>query len=211
LRAVSFSFVDSTVCHVSKSVEPGVGVMYPDDAELAGRWQRGDVQAFAELVRRWQQPIARFLTHLLGRPDPIADLCQDVFLRAFMAGPRYRECGTFSAWLYRIALNVARDVGRRRRSESLSSENGEPASSLPSPEAVSEQRELAQLVTAALAELPEPQRLVLVLRHYERMSFEDIARLTATPASTLKSRFAAALNHLRVRLRHLDPAEEHQP
>jgi RNA polymerase sigma-70 factor (ECF subfamily) len=185
--------------------------MAPDDVELVARWQRGDVQAFAELVRRWQQPIARFLTHLLGRIDLVGDLCQEVFLRALIARPRYRAVGTFSAWLYRIALNIARDVGRRRRYKVYSLENGQPASQMPSPEAVSAQRELAQLVTAALAELPERQRLVLVLRHYEGMSFEDIARLTATPASTLKSRFAAALNHLRIRLRHLDPTKEHRP
>jgi RNA polymerase sigma-70 factor (ECF subfamily) len=80
-----------------------------------------------------------------------------------------------------------------------------------SPESASEQRELKQHVAAALADLPEPQRLALILRHYEGMSFEEIARLTGTPASTLKSRFAAALNFLRVRLRHLDPTEEHRP
>lgn len=186
--------------------------MDPSDAELVERWQSGDVQAFAALVHRWQQPIARFLTHLLGRPDLVGDLCQDVFLRAFMAGPRYRESGTFSAWLYRIALNAARDVGRRGRHKVVSLENGEPVSPSPSPESLSEQRELTRLVAEALAELPEPQRLVLILRHYEGMRFEDIARLTGAPASTLKSRFAAALNYLRVRLRHLDPApEDHRP
>jgi RNA polymerase sigma-70 factor (ECF subfamily) len=187
-----------------------VGLNYPDDAELAARWQLGDTQAFAELVRRRQQPIARFLTHLLGRPELVSDLCQEVFLRAFVAGPRYHECGTFSAWLYRIALNVARDAGRRRRLRIVPLESIEPASTEISPQSCGEQQEVVESVAAAVAELPEHQRLVLVLRHYEGMSFEEIARLTATPASTLKSRFAAALNHLRVRLRHLDPAEEHQ-
>jgi RNA polymerase sigma-70 factor (ECF subfamily) len=194
-----------------KEVEPDVGQAYPDDAELAARWQRGDAQAFAELVRRWQQPIARFLTHFLGRADNVRDLCQEVFLRAFIAGPRYRECGKFSAWLYRIALNAARDSSRRSQLATVSIEEHEPASAVPAPDEQNEQREVSRIVSAALADLPQPLRLVLVLRHYEDMSFEDIARLTATPASTLKSRFATALNHLRIRLRHLDPAEEHQP
>ena len=188
-----------------------MGLKHPDDAELAARWQLGDAEAFAELVRRWQQPIARFLTHLLGKPELVHDLCQDVFLRAFVAGPRYRESGSFSAWLYRIALNAARDIGRRRRFRTVSIGTEEPASADPSPADLNEQREVSQIVSNALEELPAPQRLVLVLRHYENMSFEDIGRLTATPASTLKSRFTAALNHLRVRLRHLDPAEEHRP
>jgi RNA polymerase sigma-70 factor (ECF subfamily) len=126
-----------------------------------------------------------------------------VFLRAFQAGTRYQERGSFSAWLYRIALNVARDTNRRRSYPSLSLENGEPVATTPPPDAICVLRETTQQVTAAVAELPEPLRLVLVLRHYEEMSFEEIARLTATPASTLKSRFAAALNHLRGRLHFL--------
>jgi RNA polymerase sigma-70 factor (ECF subfamily) len=68
---------------------------------------------------------------------------------------------------------------------------------------LSRQRELRAAVARAVAELPEPQRMVLVLRHDEGMSFEDMARLTGTPASTLKSRFTAALKQLRVRLEQL--------
>jgi RNA polymerase sigma factor (sigma-70 family) len=67
---------------------------------------------------------------------------------------------------------------------------------------------LARLVAQALAELPEPLRLVLVLHHYEGMNFEGIARLTGTPASTLKSRWAVALRRLRDRLRAWEPDQE---
>lgn len=160
-------------------------------------------------MRRWQQPLARFLTRLLGREDQAADLCQEVFLRAYQAGPRYHERGALSAWLYRIALNVARDAGRRRQPQPLV--NGEALATSITPEMDCARRELARSVADAVAELPEPLRLVLVLRHYEGMSFEDIARLTATPASTLKSRFTAALARLRTRLRGLGGEEEIQP
>src|SRR5919201_1673570 len=88
------------------------------DAELVRRWQQGDAAAFEVLVRRWQQPVARFLARLVGRGGPAPDLCQEGFLRVYLAGPRYREAGTFSTWLYRIALNVARDAGGRRRARS---------------------------------------------------------------------------------------------
>jgi RNA polymerase sigma-70 factor (ECF subfamily) len=178
--------------------------MQPSDAELVRQWQRGDGSAFPALVRRWQHPVARFLAHLVGASDLVADLCQEVFLRAYDAGPRYRATGAFSTWLYRIALNVARDAGRRRRRELRPLGNGEPEASDLSPEAVCAQQELAGLVADAVAELPERLRLVLVLRHYEGLSFEEIARLTRTPASTLKSRFAVALERLRQRLHHLD-------
>jgi RNA polymerase sigma-70 factor (ECF subfamily) len=173
------------------------------DAELIATWQRGDTAAFAVLVRRWQGPMARFLTHLVGNSEVVLDLCQEVFLRLYHAGGRYRETGAFSTWLYRIALNVARDAGRRRRREPEPLANGELASHTPSPHVVCAQRETTRLVARAVAELPEPLRLVLVLRHYEEMSFEDMARLTGVPASTLKSRFAVALARLRERLHAL--------
>lgn len=172
------------------------------DVELVARWQQGEPAAFEALLRRWQQPVARFLTRLLGRSDLAADLCQEVFLRVYLAGPRYREQGAFSTWLYRIALNAARDAGRRARLPAVPLLAEQPASG-PSPASACEQRELTRAVTQALAELPAPLREVLVLRHYEDMNFEDMARVLGTPASTLKSRFAVALTRLRTSLQQL--------
>jgi RNA polymerase sigma-70 factor (ECF subfamily) len=177
--------------------------MGSSDAELIRRWQRGDLTAFEALVRRWQQPVARFLVRLVGRPDRAADLCQEVFLRVYSAGLRYREAGSFSTWLYRIALNVARDAARRRRREPVPLEEKEPADPAAAADVVCQQHELIRTVTREVAALPEPLRVALVLRHYENMSFEDIARLTGTPASTVKSRFGAALARLRTRLHQL--------
>jgi RNA polymerase sigma-70 factor, ECF subfamily len=173
--------------------------MVSPDAELIERWQKGDPTAFELLVRRWEQPIGRFLQRFTGEGELAADLCQEVFLRAYRAGLRYRQNGAFSTWLYRIAINVARDAARRRRPET-SLQGSEVTDPSPSAEAACERHELQELVGRALAELPDDLRLVLVLRHYQQMRFEDIARLTGSPASTLKSRFAAALNRLRVRL-----------
>jgi RNA polymerase sigma-70 factor, ECF subfamily len=168
-----------------------------DDTELIGRWRSGDSVAFEELVRRWQAPISRFLARQVGRTELAADLCQEVFLRVFRAGPRYRESGAFSTWLYRIAVNLARDAVRRRRDVRPLPDDLAQAAPALSP---CEQRERIAAVSAALADLPANLREVLVLRHYEGMNFEQIARILDTPASTLKSRFAAALDRLRTRL-----------
>jgi RNA polymerase sigma-70 factor (ECF subfamily) len=170
------------------------------DADLIRRWQAGDTTAFEALVRHWQRPMARFLCRLVGQVEPVNDLCQEVFLRAYQAGPRYREKGTFTSWLYRIALNVARDAQRRNRHPTVPLVNREVPDRLAPVDVLCQQRELTRMVAQAVTELPEPLRVVLVLRHYEQMNFEEIARLTGTPASTLKSRFAAALGRLRVRL-----------
>jgi len=173
------------------------------DAELIQRWQRGDAAAFEALVRHWQQPVARFLARLIGRTELVQDLCQEVFLRVYLAGPRYRETGTFSTWLYRITLNVARDAGRRRRQEPQAWPDQEPAAPTAPAEHLCEHNERVQAVAQAVAELPAPLREVLVLRHYEGINFEQMARLLKVPASTLKSRFAVALNRLRERLQQL--------
>jgi RNA polymerase sigma-70 factor (ECF subfamily) len=179
------------------------GFMGRDDPDLVQRWQEGDEDAFAALVRRWQAPVARFLSRLVGRPDAVPDLCQEVFLRVYLARARYRPTGAFSTWLYRIALNIGRDALRRHRPLAQPLPAGGPPAADEPAETRCEQQELAGAVDDALAELPPPLREVLVLRHYEGLGFEEIARLLGAPASTLKSRFAAALGRLRVHLQHL--------
>jgi RNA polymerase sigma-70 factor (ECF subfamily) len=166
-------------------------------------WQSGSPAAFEMLVSRWQQPVTRFLFHLVGSEELVSDLCQEVFLRVYENRSRYRESGTFAAWLYRIALNVARDFLRRRRHEPCRLDDVEPPATGPSPEAACEQAERGRLIARTIAALPEPLRVTLVLRHYEEMSFEQIARMLGEPASTIKSRFSAALQRLRERLRPL--------
>ena len=78
-----------------------------------GCWQT-DEAAFAGLVRRWQRPIARFLHRLIGDDDRVQDVCQEVFLRVYLARERYRDTDAFSTWLFQIALNAGRDALRRR-------------------------------------------------------------------------------------------------
>ena len=177
---------------------------HTDDAGMMRRWQRGDPAALAALVERWQRPVGRYLARLAG-PDRAADLTQEVFLRLLRAAPRYRERGGFSTWLFQIALNVARDSGRRLRPVAAppdAPDNG------PGVDELCERRELARAVAVAVAELPSPLREVLALRHDRGMSFEEMGRLLHTPASTLKSRFAVALTRLRARLHELGYSPE---
>lgn len=179
-----------------------------DKSFLVQRWQAGDAAAFALLVRQWQQPMARFFARLNGRNAPVQDLCQELFLRVHLARERYCETGQFSSWLYRIAVNVARDAQRRTKPVQPLGDH-EPAARTPPVDVWHEQQEQALAVQEALAELPAASREVLVLRHYEGMGFEEMARVLDVPASTLKSRFAVALQRLRERLRPW--LEESQP
>src|SRR4029079_6390113 len=84
-----------------------------DDSDgLIRRWQQGDFAAFAVLVARWQQPMGRFLARLVG-PAQAPDLAQEVFLKLYRSAALYQPQGHFQAWLYRLALNLARDYHRR--------------------------------------------------------------------------------------------------
>jgi RNA polymerase sigma-70 factor (ECF subfamily) len=170
-----------------------------DQDETSAGWQSGDAAAFARLVDRWQRRVARFLARLVNDADSVQDLCQEVFLRVYLNRSRYREQGTFSTWLFQIALNVARDANRKRMTRTVASPDIEPQA--PPTPAECEQEEMIRMLEEGLARLPAPLREVLVLRHYENMKFEDMSRLLKVPASTLKSRFAVALERLRLHLK----------
>ena len=164
------------------------------DGECMRRWAAGDRAAFEEIVRAWEHPIGRFLVRLTGDADGANDLTQEVFLRVYLKGAHYRESGTFRTWLFQIALNLARDAARRRvRRPVVPLSNSHDAARC---ELDTDAGERVAIVAAALAELPMAQREVVVLRHYEDLSFEAMARLLGAPATTLKSRFAAAMAKL---------------
>lgn len=168
----------------------------PDpDGERMRRWADGDRSAFEEIVRAWERPVGRFLIRLTRNPELAGDLTQEVFLRVYLKGANYTHGGTFKTWLYQIALNLARDAARkqaRRPHQPLlpsahPATDGEPAFDV---------QQQADVVNAALAGLPESLREVVVLRHYEDLSFEAMGRLLGVPATTLKSRFAVAMKKL---------------
>lgn len=174
-----------------------------DDPELVRRWRSGEAAAFDDLVRRWQQPAARFFARLLGPAAPLADLCQETFLRIYRSRDRYREEGRFATWLYRIALNLARDHARRRARQPAAL-----AEDVAAADDGWERAEIREGIDRALALLPPPLREVLVLRHYEELNFEEMGRLLDTPASTLKSRFGVALRRMHAILQDLGWGEE---
>lgn len=170
-----------------------------------------DAPAFAELVARWERPIQRLCTRMLGDEDRAEDVAQETFARLFAKRKEYQANGRFSAFLWRIALNLCYDELRRikRRQETpLDLVDGEAMAALdpfvarePSPDAALEGEERGRLVRAALRQLPEPYRAVLVLRHYENLKFREIAEVLDIPEGTVKSRMAEGLTQLQRLLR----------
>lgn len=179
-------------------------------SELIERWQRGDPAAFESLVRTWEGPIGRFLFRMTRSVETSRDLTQDLFAKVYTARHTYRDRGHFSTWIYRVALNLARDEARRNRRPTEPYPEVEMAGNEQPGDCCAERNERVETVASALGELTPPLREVLVLRHYEDFSFEDMARLLETPASTLKSRFAVAIRQMADRLaaRGLSPEGE---
>lgn len=164
------------------------------DGDRMRRWAAGDRAAFAEIVRAWEGPVGRFAYRLTFDVHAAADITQEVFLRLFRGGAKYQDAGRFKTWLYQIALNLCRDAARskaRKPSVPLTVDIDPPGGG---DEDV--HRETAEVVAAAVAALPDQLREVVVLRHYEDMSFEAMGRMLGVPATTLKSRFGVAMKEL---------------
>lgn len=172
----------------------------------------GDREAFRQIVLRHQGFLAQLCRRQTGDPSSTEDLVQETFLRAYQKlgtySPRYR----LSTWLARIALNVARDHGRRRRVRDAALSRVEQGavghSALPSaslaPDRAAEGREVSERVEAALDSLPEEQREVLVLTLWGGCSQREAAAALEVPLGTVKSRQRAALSKLRALVAPLD-------
>lgn len=195
-------------------------LMAVSDHELMRRLQSGDLNAFEDLVGRWQAPLGRILGHLsnstangvTGSATPemdCDDLAQEVFLKIYRGRKRYRPEAEFSTWLYRIAVNVARDAARRRRRRPDFSANGRDHSTEQQthltqlPDKAAEAVERKQIVNAALQCLPARLREPLVLRHYSQLTFPQISDVLKVPCTTIKSRVLQALKQLEQEIRRL--------
>ena len=163
-----------------------------------------DPQAFAQLVQRWQGPIQRLCIKMLGDAHRAEDLTQEAFARVFARRKDYEPAGRFSTFLWRIALNLCYDELRKikRRGESSlegsASERGEVefVADTAGPDLQVVREERAEHVRRALLQIPEPYRVVVILRHYEGLKFREIGEVLDIPEGTVKSRMVEALNQL---------------
>jgi RNA polymerase sigma-70 factor (ECF subfamily) len=143
------------------------------------------------------------LVRLVGRPDVAEDLMQETMLRAFRSLETYRPEGKFRAWIFRIAVNLARDWIRRRPREpaTVLDDPSEPSAVAnlgiaQPPDAEAQRRDRCRRVEAALARLHHADREVLVLRYYGDLAFKDIAKATGEPLGTVLARAHRALKKL---------------
>ncbi len=172
------------------------------DQELVARVQRGDKKAFDLLVLKYQHKVANLVSRYIRNPSETLDVTQEAFIKAYRALPKFRGDSAFYTWLYRIAINTAKNYlmaqGRRPPASDLDAETveqmdiGVRLTENATPENNLLQEEIANTVRQAIDDLPDDLRTAITLRELEGLSYEEIARAMSCPVGTVRSRIFRA-------------------
>jgi RNA polymerase sigma-70 factor (ECF subfamily) len=194
-----------------------------NDAELIQRFRNGQTQAFNLIVWRWQKPLLNFLYRFLGNLQDAEDVNQKTFLKVYQKISSLKEIERFQVWLYQVAANEARDLLRRKKNRSFLSlgirtksnsnfeENNVP--DIEDTESVDtdnniHQAELRKIFEHAMQEIPEEQRVVIIMKIYQDLKFTEIAEILQESLNTIKSRMYYGLKALRQVLQKQNFSEE---
>jgi RNA polymerase sigma-70 factor (ECF subfamily) len=178
----------------------------PTDHQLVLRAQKGDKRAFDLLVLKYQYKLQAIVGRFIRDVDEVSDVTQEAFIKAYKALPKFRGDSQFYTWLYRIAINTAKNhlVSRSRRPVNTDIDvedaehfaNNEKLIDDTTPENSMMTDELAAIIKKALSALPEDLRTALTLREFDGMSYEDIAAVMNCPVGTVRSRIFRAREFL---------------
>lgn len=183
------------------------------DRELVERAKAGDKRAFDLLVLKYQQKVANLVSRYVRDPSETLDVTQEVFIKAYRALKNFRGDSAFYTWIYRIAINTAKNFlvaqSRRPPGEDVDAETAEQLDvgtrlkEHATPESLALTDEIAATVKLALDELPEDLRTAITLRELEGMSYEEIAQAMSCPIGTVRSRIFRAREAIDKRLEPL--------
>lgn len=178
------------------------------DKNLIEKTKNGDNSAFEELVKKYEQKIYNLALRLTSNPEEVGDILQETFLKAYRSLNSFKGEANFSTWLYRIAMNIA--LMRKRKEKGkifesldriLPTAEGELHKEIPdwstNPEAEIENKEVRNILTNALASLPDDYRAVLVLRDIQNLSNKEVSEILKLSIPTVKSRLHRARLFLR--------------
>jgi RNA polymerase sigma-70 factor (ECF subfamily) len=196
-------------------MEPWIGTMSDNvsDHELVERVQRGERKAFDLLVLKYQHRIAKLIARYVQDPSEVLDVAQEAFLKAYRAIPRFRGDSAFYTWMYRIAINTAKNYlaaqARRPRESGIDVTEAEQFDGVTelkefvTPEGLALTEEIQRTVVAAIEALPEDLKIAVSLRELEGLSYEEIAGVMECPIGTVRSRIFRAREAINARLEPL--------
>jgi len=185
------------------------------DLGLVRRVQRGERGAYDLLVLKYQHKVVKLVMRYLRDPADAEDVAQEAFIKAYRALPQFRGESAFYTWLYRIAINTAKNALAARDRNPVTYDldvqgNNEESSDLvarlkdpETPEGLALTEEIRTTVNAAIGELPEDLRTAIILRELEGMSYEEIAAAMDCPVGTVRSRIFRAREAIDRRLREV--------
>jgi len=185
----------------------------PQEASLIRACKDGDQTAFNLLVWRWEKPLFNFTYKYVGDAHLAQDLVQETFVRMLRSIQGYEHRGAFSTWLYRIAVNLCKDHFRRKRIPMVSLDDYYTTSSgdrvyvqdrVPDDAAQSDEAMAAtrreEMVRRLLAGLPNEQRIVILMKEYQALTFREISEILDVPSGTVKARLYRGLKTMREQL-----------
>jgi len=174
---------------------------------------KGDKHAFDLLVLRYQHRILGLIGRFINDPAEVEDVAQEAFIKAYRALPKFRGDSQFYTWLYRIAINTAKNYlvarGRRPPATDVDVEDAEfmehntALTDIESPEASQERDDLQRVINEAIEDLPEDLRTAFTLREFSGLSYEEITEIMDCPVGTVRSRIFRAREALDKRIRPL--------
>jgi len=170
------------------------------DEELAEALRRGDEQAFASLYDRYRRPLFVFGVRMLGSAEAARDLVQDTFLGIWERRGALERPRSFRGWLFTVGRNRCLTLLRQRRTRARLDTVAHAPPAAEAPVSCLEAEEESRRIRQAVAELPDGQREVLVLREYQELSYREIAEITGASESAVKARLFRARQALAVRL-----------
>jgi RNA polymerase sigma-70 factor (ECF subfamily) len=176
-----------------------------NDSDLVATAINGAEGSFEELVRRYQRPISAYVYRMVGNYESALDLTQEIFIKVYGSLRKYRSEFKFSTWIYKIAHNAAVDHLRRSstREQSLFNSNDTDHFELPiesgrlSPEQESERKERRVEIESVVRALPASYRELIILRHSQDLTYEEIVEVTGLPLGTVKNRLFRAREMMR--------------
>ena len=189
--------------------------MKQEDLVLIERCKQGDQVAYAQLLRKYQNSVYNLCRKMVRNPEDARDLAQEAFVKTFATLERYNPVYAFSSWLYKITANLCIDHIRKQRmklysiDDPVEGDEGPIARQLEDPgqrpDEISERGEMRLAIRTAIDRLPPHYRMILIMRHQEQLSYEEIAQALDIPLGTVKARIHRAREGLKALL------QAHQP